>query len=102
MKYSLAQQWQAIEHCLAMLQTYDRIAPEILAPASAGVDSLKFFGKRQHLARAMAELDKEAPGAAAIAETWPEAKVEIIGSGRAAIDAVINRIVEGEVEIEKL
>lgn len=91
MTTSLAKQRQAIEHCLAMLQTYDRIAPEILETAYAGCKTLAWLGKRQHLARAMAELDKDAPAAALIAETFPDARVEF-----SRLDAIVNELAEAE------
>lgn len=88
---SLAQQRQAIEHCLAMLRTYDRIDPTILEKAQAGCKTLAWLDKRQHLARALSELEKDAPGAAALAETFPDARVEF---PRQRFDAIVNDLAE--------
>lgn len=103
---SIAKQRQAIEHCLAMLETYDRIAPEILGPARDGCRTLAWIEKRQHLVKAIHALDQDAPAVAALFETFPGATIaavrttdggrcdHAIGGGRSAIDATINAIAE--------
>ena len=96
---SIAKQRQAIEHCLAMLETYDRIAPEILAPARDGCRTLAWIEKRQHLVKAIHALDQDAPAVAALFETFPGATIAAVRAtdgGRSAIDATINAIAANE------
>lgn len=71
----LAKQRQALEHCLEMLETYDRIAPDVLEPARQGCLTLAWLEKRQHLVKAIAALDEQAPQLAALCDTFPGIKL---------------------------
>lgn len=68
---SLAQQRQAIEHCLALLESQRNVSPGILAAARQGCLTLAWLEKRQHLVKAIASLDEQAPQLAALCEAFP-------------------------------
>ena len=75
---TLSAQRQAIEHCLAALESLSKGEYEDhLAVARQGCLTLGWFERRQELVRRVADLDKAAPGLAALLETFPDARIEV-------------------------
>lgn len=97
---SIAQQRQAIEHCLALLErSPGYFSPDIRAAARQGCLTLAWIEKRQHLVKAIHALDQDAPAVAALFETFPGATIAAVRAtdrGRSVIDAAINAIGAGE------
>lgn len=75
MKSSIAQQRQAIEHCLALLADNEPQFAHFIEQARDGCRTLAWLEKRQHLVKAIAELDKQAPQLAALFEAFPGLKI---------------------------
>lgn len=74
---SLAMQRQAIEDCLAFLEQSAPARRHLVDVAREGCRTLAWLDKRQHLVRALHELDKQAPGLADLLEAFPGTRIEV-------------------------
>ena len=78
MSNSISMQRQSIEHCLALLESSPmKPAPDVLANARRGCLTLAWFERRTELTRSLAELERSAPGLAALVQEYPGTKLTI-------------------------
>lgn len=78
MSNSISMQRQSIEHCLALLESSPaKPSPEVIANARRGCLTLAWFERRTEITRALAELERAAPGLAAMFQDYPGTKVTI-------------------------
>lgn len=73
---SLPAQRQALRHCVEIARR--ATGPEVIATAEAGLATLAWLERRAELARALAELDRTAPGLAALLEAFPGSAIDVI------------------------
>lgn len=72
---SLAAQRQALRHCVEIARR--DLGPEIIAAAESGLATLSWLERRADLVRALAELDRTAPGLAALIEAFPGSRLAV-------------------------
>lgn len=78
---SIAMQRQAIEDCLAYLEQAIPSRRHIIDVARAGCHTLAWLEKRQHLTRALHELDKQMPGLTELIESFPGTRITVRDCG---------------------
>ena len=72
---TLTAQRQALRHCVEIARR--ATGPEVIATAEAGLATLSWLERRADLVRALAELDRTAPGLAALLEAFPGARLAV-------------------------
>lgn len=74
---SISMQRQAVEHCLALLESAMDGHDAVIATARDACRTLAWFERRSELVRALVDLEKRAPGLAELAQEFPGTRIEI-------------------------
>jgi chloramphenicol 3-O-phosphotransferase len=75
MKYSLAQQRQAVEHLLALHNAAGRLDSTVIAAARQAVLTIAWLERHQELMRALDRLQRERPDLADLFREFPGAQI---------------------------